>query len=221
MRLTTSLFQGEIEIYNSDVTNLVIENPTVMRKLVEDIYNQTEGGDGEVILFDHDRIVKMSKSVELVTTLFPFGVNEKRLLTKLCSILEKEAVNEKNYLDTMEFLAEMEKYLMLLAELFPCSVSFQNINIASIIKASGLTIVDDSTKGIERVFNYMNIVRDLLGEKLFIFVNLRAFFNSEDLSLFVDTVLAHEFHVLLIDNKEGDKINNIHRITVDNDLCVF
>ena len=93
--------------------------------------------------------------------------------------------------------------------------------MVSLIKACGLSVMDDSESDIERVFQYITMVRDLFGEKLFVFVNIRSFFSDEDMETFIETVVAHNFYVLLIDGKEYNRMKNEERIVIDSDLCVI
>jgi len=72
---------------------------------------------------------------------------------------------------------------------------------------------------IEKLIDYMSLVRDLEKEKLFVFVNMRSWFTEEELALFVNTVLAHKFHILLIDNCEYPKLKQEKRFVIDRDLC--
>ncbi len=221
MRIVTKLFDSDIELNENDVLELVIENHRVLYSLLSDIYDQIQGYEGDTILAENDEIIKISKKIELITNYIPFELNEKRLITKLQAMLEKEAVNTDNFEKTMGLLADIERYIYGLSEVLPYELDFSGINISALIKMCGLTIVDDSISVIERIYNYMNIVRDLLGERLFIFANIRSYFNDNDLQSFIDTVLLHKFNVLLIDHSDGKKLNGMRKIIVDNDLCVI
>ena len=67
----------------------------------------------------------------------------------------------------------------------------------------------------------MTLVRELLGEKVFVFVNMHSFFDINEMKMFVDTLIAHKFYVLLIDSNEYGKINKVRRVIVDKDLCII
>lgn len=72
---------------------------------------------------------------------------------------------------------------------------------------------------IEKLIDYMSLVREFDRDKLFVFVNLRSWFTDDEVSLFVNTVLAHKHMILLIDNCEYPKLENERRIIIDRDLC--
>lgn len=221
MKIITNLFSGEIVIENEVVSSLIIEKPDVMYKLIDQLYKSINGEENDIVLSDENTILKISKNVELITTFIPFNINEKRLITKINSLLEQEAVNEIHYYETMNLLTSIEKYVNIIADVLPCNIDYSNINISSLIKMCGISIVDDGVSVIERVFNYMTLVRELLGEKVFVFVNMHSFFDINEMKMFVDTLIAHKFYVLLIDSNEYGKINKVRRVIVDKDLCII
>lgn len=221
MRIVTNLFDADIEVNDSDVLELVVENHRILYNFISDIYEQIQGSEGSTILSDDDEIIKISKNTELITNYIPFELNEKRLVTKIQGLLEKEALNTDNFQMTMRILADIERYVYKLSESFPYELEFHGINVAALIKMCNLSIIDDSISVVEKIYNYMNIVRDLMGERLFIFVNMRSYFNDQDLQMFIDTVIAHKFRVLLVDNKDSIKLDGMRKIIVDNDLCVI
>ncbi len=221
MKIITDLFTGEINIETDCITELIIENPNIMYRFINQLYNSINGEEEDLVLSNDNNILKTSKNIELVTTFIPFDINEKRLITKINALLEKEAVNELHYYETMNLLASIEKYINYLSEVLPCNIDYSSINISSLIKMCGVSIADDSLSVIERIYNYMNLVRDLLGEKIFVFVNMHSFFINNDIQSFVDTVTSHKFYTLLIDSNEYDNIKKVRRIIIDKDLCII
>ena len=157
----------------------------------------------------------------MITNYIPFDLNEKRLITKIQGLLEKEALNADNFQKTMTILADIERYVYGLSELFPYELDFKGISAAALIKMCGLVIVDDSISAIERIYNYMTIVRELLGEKLFIFSNMRSYFSDDDIQEFIDTIIDHKFNVLMIENSDRKRVNKTRKMIIDNDLCII
>ena len=148
-------------------------------------------------------------------------MNEKRLISKIQNFLEKEALNPDNFNKTMEVLANIEQYVYRLADTFPYELDFTGINISSLIKMCGLSIVDDSISNIEKIYNYMSIVRELLGDRLFVFANIRSYYSDDDMYKFVETVVDHKFKVLLVENYERNILSGTRRLIIDNDLCII
>lgn len=73
----------------------------------------------------------------------------------------------------------------------------------------------------EKIIDYIELVREFLGDKLFIFINMRTWFSDESVNEFLATAVAHEYKVLLIDGFSAPLLENENRLTVDDDLCEF
>ncbi len=222
MNIVTDFFQCIIEILDDRPVSLIIENPSAYYKFVEDIYNAINGGDTTIVLSEEGKIINSSKKMELITTFIPFEINEKRLLNKINGLLEDKAVSENKYIETMRLLTDIEGYMYDLSRDFPYNLDFSGISITSLIKMCGTVICDDSNSPIQRVLNYMEIVRDLLGDKLFIYVNMGAFFNVEEINMFIKTVSSHKFYVMMIDNYDYKYEKDlISKLIIDKDLCII
>lgn len=74
---------------------------------------------------------------------------------------------------------------------------------------------------LERLIDYMELVREFERDKLFVYVNLRSFFSDEEIERFLRTALDHGYRILLIDAQSHEKLLLENRVTVDNDLCEF
>lgn len=220
MKIATSLFSAVIELQENTVTSLIIEHPAVLYQFVENMYNQINGEEGNIIISEDNTLMKISKKVDLITSFIPFEINEKRLLSKIAAVLENEAVNETNYLSTMDLLRRIEVYIIELSEMLPCGISLSTVNVSSLIKMCGIKIEDTGNNKVETILQYMLLVRELLDDKLFILVNFRQFFSTTDVQAFIDTVIAHKLSVLLIEGKEFETLDCERKIIIDKDLCV-
>lgn len=148
-------------------------------------------------------------------------MNRKSLLTKLYSDLEKKAQSPETYSKTGELLGEMERYILGLSEDLPFEINCQKLAIGSIIRALAPEIEENDKNPIERLFTYIELVRELDRDKLFIMVNMRSYFSDEEMEKFAESVSLHDFKVLLLESYEAPKLNHTKRFVVDADLCEF
>lgn len=135
--------------------------------------------------------------------------------------MEAEAVSETNYLRTNQLLGELEKYIHFLSFDLPCDIFCSKLNIGTVLKAVGVDIPDDYESDLDRLLDYMDLTRELERDKLFIFVNLRSYYDDAEIQCFFSSALSHEYQVLCVDSVSRELLPNEHRITVDNDLCEF
>ena len=139
--------------------------------------------------------------------------------TKLHSALEHKALLAENYTQTGNLLVEIERYVLYLSEELPFDVNCQRLAIGSIIKAVSPEIDDTDKSVLEKIFAYMELVRELDRDRLFIMVNMRSYFTDEDMQTFAESVNLHGFRVLLLESSAQSQLKNTKRYIVDEDLC--
>jgi CRISPR-associated protein Csn2 len=213
---------GHIILFdNGYVNELVVENKKMFFDIVNSIAEQADGEHGDCILSIKDKPVEFSRHVDVIVQFAPFQINRKSLLTKLYSSLEQKALLAENYATTVELLGELERYVLRLSDDLPFEVDCQKLCIGPVIKAISPEIDESGKTPLEKIFAYMELVRELDRDRLFIMVNMRTYFSDEEMESFVESVCLHGFNVFLIENAAQIKLKNTKRYTVDTDLCEF
>lgn len=203
------------------VNELIVENKKMFFDLINSMTMQAEGLSGDCVLSISNKPVEFSKYADLTVQFAPFLLNRKTLITKLYNFLEKNALSAENYVETVEMLGKVERYLLQLAEDLPFEINCQKLAIGPIIRALSPEIEENDKNTLEKIFAYMELVRELDRDKLFIMVNMRTYFNDEDMSNFIESACLHDFKILLVENSSSIKLKNTRRFTVDIDLCEF
>lgn len=210
-----------IDFAQEGVPTLVIENQSFFRALLTDLYAQKDGMDGSFILSDNGKTLSIGSAAEVIDNCFRFQLNSKPLLNKIASAMEQLAVNEAFFLKTSELLQHLEQYMEELAFAFDCDIVCERCTVAGVVKAMGVTLRDEYEDPLERLVDYMELVREFDRDKLFILVNLRCFFNDEEMERFLKTTAEHGYRVLLLDSTDREKLPHERRTTIDIDLCEF
>ncbi len=219
MKLCNPNLLSLIEISENHVNEIIIENQRLFRELLEDISLAIGGSVGKTILSKNNTPLDMAKFAQIINEFAPLQLNKKTLITKITQLLEKESLNEINYAYTMGIISNLEKYLYELSLDLPCEVSFPKLNIGNIIKSASPDILEEGKSALESLFDYMELVRELEREKLFIFVNMRSYFNDEEMVSFINTCLSHHHKILLLESQARDVLLNTKRLIIDKDLC--
>ncbi len=210
-----------IKFDNGYVNELVIENKKMFFDAVNNAIIQNDGENGNFLLSISDKPVEFSRYTDVNIQFAPFQTNRKSLLTKLYSTLEQKALLAENYNVTGELLNELEHYILLLSEDMPFEIYCQRLSIGHIIKAVAPEIDETGKTHLERVFSYMELVRELDRDKLFIMINMRSYFTDREMEIFIESVCLHGFNMLLLENSAHQKLKNTKRYTIDEDLCEF
>ena len=221
MRMVSTLFPDKIEIDDTEVTTFVIENKNLYLKVAKDIYCQSKGESGDIKLSDNDELIKISNSVEMITDFIGFEPDNKKIITKSCKMLETDLQQGEYYYSVMELLSKIEQLMDDASAQFPFSLMFDGISIAALIKMASPKPVDDSDSEVMHIYNYMEMVREVLGERLFVMVGMRDFFSDADMQVFVNNAVSHKYRVLLLESRESVLLDNERRMILDNDICII
>lgn len=203
------------------VNELIIENKNMFFDVVNSMTMQAEGLRGGCVLSIGDRPVDFGKYADLTLQFAPFQVNRKSLLTKLYAALENKALTSENYMKTVELLGELESYVLRLSEELPFEIHCQKLSIGPVIRSISPEIEDSDKSALEKIFAYMELVRELDRDKLFIMINMRSYFPDEKMEMFTESASLHDFNVLLLENVSSKKLNYTKRFVIDDDLCEF
>lgn len=219
MKFVFSGLSQPIEFEENIINSLIIENQKLLYLLIDDIHNQLNGYDGDCVLSQNDIPLEISKNIELITSFIPFEINKKSLLNKIVLRLEKNSLNESNFIRTSQLMFDIERFVEDIAFEFLCDIECTSITPSAIFKSIGLKVSENYERPIEKILDYMELVREFDGDKLFVFVNMRSFFEDNEIEEFFDSAILHKYNVLLIESMEHKRLKNEKRLIVDEDLC--
>lgn len=203
------------------VPELVIENKKMFCEMVNSMSLQIEYAHGDCVLSVSDKPVEFSRHADIIIKFAPFELNRKNLLTKLYATLEEKALLSENYMNTSELLSKLENYVHNIAEDLPFDITCKKVSIATVLRAICPEINESDKSVMEKIFTYMEIVNELDRERLFIMVNMRAYFSDSEMETFIESVCLHDFKVLLLESTSFSKLKNTKRYTIDDDFCEF
>ena len=92
------------EFDGMSVNTLIAESPEFFRAFLTDINDQLGGRDGEAVLSRGEKLLDISGYLEVITDFVTFDINQKGLLSKIVSNLEKTALDAEHYLRTNQLL---------------------------------------------------------------------------------------------------------------------
>ena len=99
------------------------------------------------------------------------------------------------------------------------NVEFTKITVENLIKNVGAEFDDSYDSLSEKLIDYFELVREYDKDKIFLLVNLRSVVKDEELELLLETSLARNYQLLLIDSSEHKLLANEKRYIIDENLC--
>lgn len=202
----------------SQVNILVIENQKLLKSFIEDLSKQVMGLDGNTVVSNNEKVLDFNKNVELIKDYFPFEINRKSLLNKITNKLVCQAI-EYDYENMMEVIGGLESFLNKQIVHLAGDLYFSKLDFESLLKASGLSINEEYTSLCEKLLEYMELVREYEKDKLFVYLNLRNYIDDNEIKSFFDTVLRHQYHVLMIEGSVHTQVDSEKCYIIDQDLC--
>ncbi len=219
MKILGSFSTDPISIGEGETFELIIENQKLFRELIEDIKTQIAGEKGIIVLSSNDIPIPIRKNIELIETFALFDINTKSLLSKVYTSLETAALDEEHYIRSQELMANIEQYLNELGDILEFDLDYNKLSIDSIIKAVSPRLSMCYNSPLETIIDYMNLICSLDNNKLFVFVNIRSYFDDGEITRFVQTISAKGMMALIVESVERNKIDGTKKIVVDSDLC--
>jgi CRISPR-associated protein Csn2 len=201
------------------VTALIVEHQGLFRKIMSDLSVQVGGEDGESVFSIANTPKPFKGHVELVQQWMPFDLNTKTLQAALLKAVEKEALSRNNFQRTNAILENIKHQIREWALIVPHEVELNALTVTTLLKASGLGFAQVQTHFQEQILTYVRLVRELIGEKLFIFVNLRSYLMDEEIEKLTTDLCGEKFKFLLLDSSMRKRLARERRLIVDCDYC--
>lgn len=208
------------DISNIDSYLLVIKNKKILYKILSNSDLQYE--DSYIQILDENyKELKLSDYVDFISSIINLDSNSKKNLNVLIRRIKKEEIEilRSTSEKINEILEECAKQIKINS---PINISYNiEVDEDDIIKLLSLSLQDDSPDLIERINNYINISFELRGIKIFIFYNLLAFLEENELDSLIRTNKYNGIKIIDIENVEFKTSIFDHIKILDEDICVI
>lgn len=208
------------DISNIDSYLLVIKSKKILYKILSNSDLQYENSYIQ-ILDENYKELKLSDYVDFISSIINLDSNSKKNLNVLIRRIKKEEIEilRSTSEKINEILEECTKQIKVNS---PINISYDiEVDEDDIIKLLSISLQDDSPDLIERINNYINISFELRGIKIFIFYNLLAFLEENELDSLIRTNKYNGIKIIDIENVEF-KTSIFDNIKIlDEDICVI
>lgn len=208
------------DISNIDSYLLVIKNKKILYKILSNSDLQYE--DSYIQILDENyKELKLSDYVDFISSIINLDSNSKKNLNVLIRRIKKEEIEILRSTSERinEILEECAKQIKVNS---PINIYYDiEVDEDDIIKLLSLSLQDDSPDLIERINNYINISFELRGIKIFIFYNLLAFLEENELDSLIRTNKYNGIKIIDIENVEFKTSIFDHIKILDEDICVI
>ena len=220
MKLVHPDLSRQIVFQNYKPCEWIIESPHLFGKYVQELRRQATGEEGGFVISEGEKEYDVSKCVEIIADPLNVNINEKKILTKLYSELEKIAYGEELFVLTQETLCNLQRYFSELEQVSPYILHIgESVQMLNLFKALEVQMEDYAENYLERIDQYIKIVTELLKKKLLVMINIRSYLDDEQLKQLMSNAAYNEINSLLIESVQRKLIDGLSRYIIDFDGC--
>ena len=211
--------ETQLIISEEYVQLLSVENPTEFYNMVSDLDGQVEGREGMFVFALDGQIVPAVKYGAMISDLFHFDLNDKKLLALLYKRLESVAFGEKIALYN-ELTAKAVAFLENVSFSVPFALEYDEPQPSDYLKTSGLKFAKGYDTLEEKIVCYINALIELRQCEFFIFVNLKSVVSDEKIEQIYAHCRAEQVGILLIEDGKRRKLLSCEKaVIITEDLC--
>ena len=220
MKLAHPFIENHIIFAENKINVLVVENQSLFVNMIEDIKNQLEQEEGEFVLSNQLDIIPLRNNAELISNYFDLDFDSKKIQNKISAFLKETAYAEENYVKTNEVISMLQSYFYELLDSsdYPLKMSNET-DAAALIKMAGIKADISNGSLLEKLTDYILLMQDMQGIKLFVFVNLKTFLSERELQNFYSFLFYKKAQVLLLENTAREKLPEEVLHIIDQDMC--
>ncbi len=220
MKLVHSDFLFQIDFEENDCYSLIIENSKEFYNKTNELYCQSNGGDGNFVLSDNSEI-SISKNCLYIYDYYGDFLNSKKTI----SSINKKVVEILKNNDFLQEFNEINKLIFnindrVIEELDYNVEYIDNFDFETFVKLSNYTIKTDVSL-LENLIAYIQIYAQNENKKLLVFINLFSVLEKEEIKLLIKQIRYMQLNILFIDSNQKYKFEDIKTIIIDEDLCII
>lgn len=223
MKLVNSDFFCPIDFEENKISVLILENQIIFRNFVEELKNQLRGEEGSWILSEQGKILKLTQYCSMIIDPFSLDINQKKMLMSVYSKLEKEVNTTELIVRWNTILSSLFQLSDELMDAVDYELNYRNtIGIIDFFKFLDIRFCQNTESLTELFIDYCNLTREVMGVKLFILINIKAYLTNTELLYLYEQAFYKDYKLLLIESKESEEKNLYENITIiDKDGCVI
>lgn len=220
MKLSHPLFSAPVYFHENRIPVLVFESPVVFRNMVLCLTHASEEGEGEFVLSINNALLKAEDHIHVFMDFTHLSEIDKRLQTKAIHALVKSAQDQLS-LEIHNLSFEIRSFLSKLSAIadFPSAYE-ESENLSELLKAMDFHVDFSSLPPIEALYEQICLIHRLSKNQLFVLINAKSFFSSEELASLYKMTTYNKINLLLMESHIPEIVREYESVTLfDKDLC--
>ena len=204
------------------IYTVCIQDKTYYRALVYEVYKALEDESDAIKIYNSLDELKPSKTAFILDDIFNPEINSTKINTAVLHHLKDRVYKTNLQIEKDEITSKLTKFFDEVAEVSDYSIGWNNdIDLSSLLKLAGFKVeLNESSDILHDVISYMKVLYDLLGIRLFIFINKKNMFEECLLKEFYHQCALEGYCILNLDVDCSKSISEDEKVVIlDNDFC--
>lgn len=221
MKLVEREYGIEVDIKENIVSIIVLEDVKLRLPLINELFSQTSGKEGNWLLFENDKSFDLGKKVELILEPLTLTLNNKKVKTKLYQDI-KTIAQVYCFSQGLEVHSQICNYLENMLDKLPYPIKYdEDWDVSEILKAYNVELVEEYDNIFEKLYNYIKLVNTVCGTDIFIMVNIKQYLTDEQITELYKMAAYGKIQLVLIEFSTNNKRDCEELYILDNDDCVI
>lgn len=211
----------EVDIKENIVSIIVLEDVKLRLPLINELFSQTSGKEGNWLLFENDKSFDLGKKVELILEPLTLTLNNKKVKTKLYQDI-KTIAQDYCFSQGLEVHSQICNYLENMLDKLPYPVKYdEDWDVSEILKAYNVELVEEYDNIFEKLYNYIKLVNTVCGTEIFVMVNIKQYLTDDQITELYKMAAYGKLQLVLIEFSTNNKRDCEELYILDNDDCVI
>lgn len=221
MKLVEREYGIEVDIKENIVSIIVLEDVKLRLPLINELFSQTSGNEGNWLLFENDKSFDLGKKVELILEPLTLTLNNKKVKTKLYQDI-KTIAQDYCFSQGLEVHSQICNYLENMLDKLPYPVKYdEDWDVSEILKAYNVELVEEYDNIFEKLYNYIKLVNTVCGTEIFVMVNIKQYLTDDQITELYKMAAYGKIQLVLIEFSINNKRDCEELYILDSDDCVI
>ena len=221
MKLVNTLYGLEFDLIENQILILSIENHAAYSNILGTLWKQYRGEDGDFILSDGSKELKLSQKIECIYNIFSINTNDKKIITKLYQELTFQndtLLQEESVLFKQELISYFDKVISPV----PYNLKYNfDTDLSSLMKSISVEIDDYADSLLEKIIQYIKLMNQICGVEIFVIPNLKTYFSTEEIIQLYEFAIYNKIYFIVIEAIQTPHIEGEKGWIIDEDLCII
>lgn len=221
MKLICSKYGLSVELKENQILVLSVESATIFSELVQSLWCQVNGSEGEFLISDREKTYPIPKVLEFIANPFSVNCNGKKVLTGLYKELSYFSIDELQE-ESETINGSIVSYLDKVCSKVPYALEYQlEFDPVDLYKLYDVHVDSQPSTLLEKVEDYVRVLHQILHIKVFAFLNIKQFFSTEELKEFYKFCAYEKVYIILLERFYDFSSDEEKHWILDKDLCLI